>query len=116
MNLEGYEVLKVVAQYKIYKEGTPPDMYIEVYQDNGVFLAQCNYSFWSKEQIDPYQHDLRGQCSEIEAVSSVLRAWEQFWKPTLAPTEYSWAYRNNYELVVRGDGKTMTRAEFKKAK
>ena len=112
---KGFELEKIVATYKIYREDAPKDLTIEVVQyQSDKYSAYSTYSFWGPEQADSYQNN--NPCnSEIEAVKHVIRSLNMFFKSSYKRNEYCWVpFRSNSDKVILGTGEVMARKDFMK--
>jgi len=103
-------VLKVVERYKINFDHGPNDMYIEVYEINTSFFAECNYSLLTKKQDAPYQH--RHSDHDIErAVKLVISSITP--NPNLELCDYCWVLEANKNVAVLGTGDIINTKDFK---
>jgi len=104
-------MVKIIERYKINIDHGPNDMYIEVYQKEGSFFAECNYSLWYKKQDAPYHH--RHPDHDIErAVKLVLNTIKPDDNANLE--DYCWVNDSNPNMVILGTGEMINKKDFKK--
>jgi hypothetical protein len=112
-----YEIRKIVARYAIYRQYAPPDMVIDVSENNDTsscrFSADCNYSFYPKRNAGPYSLSKTGD-SEKEAVEAVLRSLDTQWTNGLQPRDIGWVPRNNSSILRLGTGDIIHYSDFKR--
>jgi hypothetical protein len=110
---KGFELEKVVAIYKIYREDAPKDLAIEVVQhQSGKYSAYSTYSFWGPDQADSYQNN--NPCdSEIESVKHVIGSLNMFYNISYRRDEYCWVpFRSNSDNVILGTGEVIDKKNF----
>jgi hypothetical protein len=114
--ISSFEVGNIIAKYKIFftEAGCPHDMYVEITEtETGKYCAECNYSIWSVDQANQYQHNGYYDTKE-SALTSLLNSLKMFIKNDYETTEYCWMPRQYKGYVILGSGELATKEAFRK--
>jgi hypothetical protein len=106
-------ILKVVGRYKVDFDHGPNDMYIEVFETENGFFAECNYSLWIRKQNSPYHHRHPDQNIQ-RAVSIVFSSIKPDSEMNLE--DFCWVSETNRKMAVLGTGEIINTIDFKNKK
>jgi hypothetical protein len=104
-------LLKIVDRYKVVFDHGPNDMYVEVYETENGFFAECNYSLLTRKQSSPYQHRHPDHLIE-RAVSLVVSSITP--DETMELDNFCWVSEVDKSIAILGTGEKIKVDNFRK--